>query len=123
MLKALSIFILLLFSGQIMATEFESRQAFLLITAESGYDLRFDSKDPEIPSFSIETNDDYIFIPVSPGSYSVDNIKLTFEPYKINLLSLKKADNEWIKSEADLDDARDYLRDNYPVLKLNMIKN
>lgn len=115
----LSIFILT-FSGSSMASEFESRQAFLLIDAERDYDLRIESKNPEVPSFSVETGDDFIMIPISPGAYKVGSISFDVVGHKINLIRLKWSEGKWIKSEPLLDSAKDFLEENYPVLKLDL---
>ena len=121
MLKALSIFISLLFSGQIMATEFESRQAFLLIGSESADILKFDSINPEIPSFSLEPESDFSLIPVSAGTYSVEATEVSLDPYKINFVSFKRFEGRWVKSTGDIEAAKEYLEINYPILNFEIV--
>ena len=105
-----------------MASEFESRQAFLLVDAQPGYYLRFDTNSHDIPSFSIEPEETFVLIPVSPGSYHVDSIEFKLEEYKINLVSLKKSDGSWVKKPSSLEDAELYIEEHYPVLKLDIVE-
>ena len=116
------IIVLSMLSGTIMASEFDSRQAFLLINAEPGESLRLEPKDPEIPRFFVDPSGDYILIPVSPGLYSVGNLDFFFEAHRINLISLKHNGEQWVKSTTNLEDAKSYMEENYPVLKLGFIE-
>ena len=120
MLRIILSIIMFTFSGVSMSSELESRQAFLLIDAEPDYDLRIESKNPEVPSFSVETEDDFIMIPIAPGAYKVGNISFDVVGHKINLIRLKWSEGKWIKSEALLGEAKDFLNENYPILKLDL---
>ena len=105
-------------TGTTMASEFEARQAFLLIDAEPGETLKFVANDPDTPSFSIESEDEMTLIPVSAGQYQVEGLSIQVEDYKINLVKIRKIEDKWILVKPDQFDAEDYLQQNYPLLKI-----